>query len=40
MEDDTVRLTTRGLFLADTVFRDLIGWLKVSGKNEGDEVFG
>ena len=40
MEGDTVRLTTRGLFLADTVFRDLIGWLKVSGKNEGDEVFG
>lgn len=28
IEGDTVRLTTRGLFLADTVFRDLIGWLK------------
>lgn len=28
IEDDTVRLTNRGLFLADTVFRELIGWLK------------
>ncbi|MDO4432677.1 MAG: radical SAM family heme chaperone HemW [Aerococcaceae bacterium] len=27
IEGDKVRLTTRGLFLADTVFRDLIGWL-------------
>lgn len=29
IEGDTVRLTNRGLFLADTVFRELIGWLKV-----------
>lgn len=28
IEGDTVRLTNRGLFLADTVFRELIGWLK------------
>lgn len=30
IEEQTVRLTTRGLFLADTVFRELIGWLKES----------
>lgn len=29
IEGDVVRLTTRGLFLADTVFRELIGWLKL-----------
>lgn len=28
IEGERVHLTTRGLFLADTVFRDLIGWLK------------
>lgn len=33
IEGDTVRLTTRGLFLADTVFRDLIGWLKKERKH-------
>ena len=27
-ESDRIYLTTRGLFLADLVFRDLIGWLK------------
>lgn len=30
IEGDTIRLTNRGLFLADTVFRELIGWLKDS----------
>lgn len=29
IERETVRLTNRGLFLADTVFRELIGWLNV-----------
>lgn len=29
IEGDTIRLTNRGLFLADTVFRELIGWLKL-----------
>ncbi|UUX34620.1 radical SAM family heme chaperone HemW [Fundicoccus culcitae] len=34
IDADRVFLTQRGLFLADTVFRDLIGWLSNKGGNE------